>query len=86
MRLPVQPTRFEIGAIVRVLDGPLAPLPCASVTAFRPCDDCIDLKTCPVRLIMVAARNAIANLLDHLTLAEMRGLPAASDLAQMYHI
>jgi hypothetical protein len=35
---------------------------------------------------MVAARNAIANVLDHLTLAEMRTLPAASDLAQMYHI
>jgi Rrf2 family protein len=76
---------IRIGAIVRVLDGPLAPLPCASITAFRPCDDCVDLKTCPVRLIMVAARNAIANVLDHLTLAEMRGLPAASDLAQMYH-
>ena len=31
---------IRVGAIVRALDGPLAPLPCASVTAFRPCDDC----------------------------------------------
>src|SRR6516164_5507466 len=68
---------IRIGAIVRVLDGPLAPIPCASVTAYRPCDDCRDLKTCPVRMIMVAARNAIANVLDHLSLAEMRGLPAS---------
>ena len=77
---------IRIGAIIRVLDGPLAPIPCASVTAYRPCDDCRDLKTCPVRMIMVAARNAVANVLDHLSLAEMRGLPASSDLAQMYHI
>ncbi len=60
---------IQVGKIVRVLDGPLAPLPCASVTAFRPCDDCRDLKTCAVRLIMIDARNAIANVLDNRTLA-----------------
>src|ERR1700756_4149387 len=42
------PADIRVGAIVRALDGPLAPLPCASVTAFRPCDDCFDLKTCAV--------------------------------------
>ena len=52
---------IRVGAIVRVLDGPLAPISCASVTAFRPCGDCDDLTTCPVRLIMVEARNAIAD-------------------------
>jgi Rrf2 family protein len=76
---------IRIGAIVRALDGPLAPIPCASVTAFRPCEDCNDLQTCPVRLIMVNARNALANVLDNLTLAEMRGLSPASDLASMHH-
>ncbi len=65
---------IRVGAIVRALDGPLAPIPCASVTAYRPCDDCADLKTCPVRLIMLDARNAIANVLDNRTLAEMRAL------------
>ena len=35
---------IRVGAIVRALDGPLAPIPCASVTAFRPCDDCADLE------------------------------------------
>ena len=37
-----------------------------------PCADCGDLKTCAVRLIMIEARNAIASVLDHRTLAEMR--------------
>ena len=77
---------IRIGAIVRVLDGPLAPIACASVTAYRPCADCADLKTCAVRQVMVEARNAIANVLDHRTLAEMRALTDAPELAEMYHI
>src|SRR5580704_1083663 len=77
---------IRVGAIVRALDGPLAPIPCASVTAFRPCDDCSDLKICAVRLIMIEARNAIANVLDNRTLAEMRMLTNPRDLAEMYHI
>ena len=80
------PHEIAVGAIVRALDGPLAPIPCASVTAFRPCDDCRDLKTCPVRLVMVDARNAIANVLDRCTLAEMRARSSAEGRALMYHI
>ena len=68
------------------LDGPLAPIPCASVTAFRPCEDCGDLKTCSVRLIMVEARNAIANVLDRCTLADMRARSSVADRTLMYHI
>jgi Rrf2 family protein len=77
---------IRVGAIVRALDGPLAPIPCASVTAFRPCEDCGDLKSCSVRLIMVEARNAIASVLDHCTLAEMRARSSAEDRTLMYHI
>jgi Rrf2 family protein len=77
---------IRVGAIVRALDGPLAPIPCASVTAFRPCGDCGDLSTCAVRLIMVEARNAIANVLDQRTLAELRTLSRPSELVAMYHI
>jgi Rrf2 family protein len=77
---------IPVGAIVRALDGPLAPIPCASVTAFRPCDDCGDLASCPVRLVMVDARNAIANVLDRCTLAEMRARSFRDDRAPMHHI
>ena len=72
-------TDIRVGAIVRALDGPLAPISCASVTAFRPCADCRDLQTCPVRLIMIEARNAIADVLDNRTLADMRALAAPAD-------
>jgi Rrf2 family protein len=77
---------IRVGAIVRALDGPLAPIPCASVTAFRLCEDCEDLKSCSVRLIMVEARNAIASVLDHTTLAEMRARSSADNRMLMYHI
>ena len=77
---------ITVGAIIRVLDGPLAPIPCASVTAFRACDDCGDLRACAVRIIMIEARNAIADVLDRRTLAELRTLTNPPELAGMYHI
>lgn len=64
------PDEIKIGAVVRALDGPLAPIPCASRTAFRPCDDC-DTEVCSVRLVMVDVRDAMANILDNTTLAQM---------------
>ena len=77
---------IRVGAIVRAIDGPLAPIACASVTAFRLCDDCADRKSCSVRLIMVEARNAIADVLDQRTLAEMRARTDPFEMAHMYHI
>ena len=80
------PHEIRVGAIVRTLDGPLAPLPCASVTAYRACDDCADLRTCPVRLVMLDARNAIANVLDNRTLAELRVESGQDEAETMYYI
>ena len=77
---------IRVGAIIRVLDGPLAPIACASVTAFRPCTDCDDLAACAVRLVMIEARNAIADVLDNRTLAELRARANPRELADMYHI
>lgn len=57
-----------IGQIVRTLDGPLAPIRCASQTAFEACDDCRDPATCRVRHSMSLVRDAIAGVLDTMTL------------------
>lgn len=62
-----------VGAIVRALDGPLAPIACASRTAYQPCDDCDDLTACAVRLTMLEVRDAMAEVLDRLSLADMAG-------------
>jgi len=68
---------IRVGHVVRVLDGPLAPIACASRTAYQRCDDCADERKCAVRLMMLEVRNAMATILDHRTLAEMRELAGA---------
>lgn len=62
---------IQVGHVVRVLDGPLAPFPCASRTRYERCEDC-DIETCQVRHIMLDVRNAIAEVLDQTSLAQMR--------------
>lgn len=65
------PKDISLGSIVRTLDGPLAPIGCASRTAFQPCEDCADLDTCPVRLIMTDVRDAMSRVLDATSLADL---------------
>jgi Rrf2 family protein len=77
---------ISVGEIVRILDGPLAPIDCASRTRYRPCRDCSDIAHCTVRLMMAEVREAIARVLDGRTLAEMRALGAAEIDGLTYHI
>lgn len=63
-------SEISIGQIVRVLDGPLAPISCVSKTAYRKCDDCKDEKTCEIRKIMQKVRDATAKILDGTTLED----------------
>lgn len=69
-----QPEQIIIGDIIRALDGPLAPLPCASKTRYQPCDDCGDVERCAIRLIMQEAQRALSEVLDSCTLAQARSL------------
>lgn len=64
------PDQITLGQIVRVLDGPLAPIRCVSKTAYEPCA-CPDEATCGLRLVMLDVRNAIAGILDGTTLADV---------------
>ncbi len=62
--------QITFGEIIRITDGPLAPIACASVTAYRRCDDCEDEKTCAIRKIMRGVRDAMSAILDTVTLAD----------------
>lgn len=64
------PAEMTLGEIVRVLDGPLAPIRCVSQTAYEPCN-CPDENTCGLRLVMLDVRNAIAAIIDHTTLQDV---------------
>jgi Rrf2 family protein len=65
------PSKITIGSIIRVMEGPLAPLPCASETAYRACDDCVDVEHCGTRIVMRQVRDAIAGILDQTTLEQV---------------
>lgn len=70
-----------VGHVLRVLEGPLAPIPCASRTGYVPCQDCKDETRCAVRLTMLEVREAIVSVLDSKSLADLRrmgGLPAVT--------
>jgi Rrf2 family protein len=64
-----EPERISFADIIRHIDGPLALAPCASRTAYRPCAECVDVETCTLRPTLLAARDAIAYVLEHTTLA-----------------
>ena len=64
------PEEITLGQIVRILDGPLAPTRCVSQMAYEPCG-CPDEETCGLRMVMLDVRNAIADILDNTTLADV---------------
>jgi Rrf2 family protein len=61
---------ITFGQVVRIMDGPLAPLACVSVNYYRRCDECHDEQTCEIRKVMRRVRDAIANELDGTSLAQ----------------
>jgi Rrf2 family protein len=61
---------ITLGQVVRLLDGPLAPISCVSQMAYERCV-CEDEATCGLRLAMLDVRNAIADILDKTTLADV---------------
>lgn len=65
------PEMISLGEVIRVLDGPLAPLPCVSQTAYKKCDDCEDESTCGIRLVMWQVREETARILDGTNLAQV---------------
>jgi Rrf2 family protein len=63
-------SEITLGQIFRVLDGPVAPIKCVSQMAYETCG-CPDEETCGLRLVMGDVRNAIADILDNTTLADV---------------
>lgn len=64
------PGEITVGQVIRILDGPLAPIGCVSKTAYQKCRDCpyADKAECPVQHVMGPVRDAIAGILDNCTL------------------
>ena len=66
------PDRLTLGQVIRILDGPLAPIGCVSKTAYQKCRTCpyARRKRCPLQSAMAEVRNAVAGILDNYTLTD----------------
>jgi Rrf2 family protein len=62
---------ITFGEVIRVLEGPLAAVPCVSQTAYSECSECIDEVSCGVRLAMKEVRDATAAILDNTSLSDV---------------
>src|ERR1700742_1187130 len=64
------PKEISLGQVIRLIDGPLAPISCVSVTAYERCT-CPDEAHCGLRMLMLDVRNAIARILDRYVLGDV---------------
>lgn len=69
--LAKRPEQITLAQIIRILDGPIAPVPCLSLTAYRRCEGCVDENTCGIRLVLKDVHRAQLDILEKTTLADL---------------
>jgi Rrf2 family protein len=62
--------QITFGEVLRIVDGPIAPLPCLSRTAYRRCADCHSERSCEVRRVFSDVAESARLVLDQMTIAE----------------
>jgi Rrf2 family protein len=70
-RLTRSPEEIFVGEVSRLVDGPLAPAPCASVTQHQTCNWCQDEASCVLRSVWMDVREAVANVMDSVSFGEL---------------
>lgn len=68
------PQSITLSSLLRILDGPIAPVPCLSRTAYARCEGCRSEATCGVRLILREAHEATLRVLESQTLSDLARL------------
>ena len=80
------PQELTLGKILRAIDGPLAPVPCVSASAYEPCEDCPSEGDCLIRIAMKEVREAISRVLDLKTLDKLLLQGSRTAQEPMFHI
>ncbi|WP_034658386.1 Rrf2 family transcriptional regulator [Chelativorans sp. J32] len=65
-----KPSEITFGEVLRIIDGPIAPLPCLSRMAYRRCEDCAEEEACEVRRVFARVAAATRDVLDGTTIAD----------------
>ncbi|TBW30316.1 Rrf2 family transcriptional regulator [Gramella sp. KN1008] len=66
-----EPEEIKMTSVIRVLEGPIAMVPCVSLNYYEKCDDCPDEKTCSVHKLLIQVRDATLNILGENTLRDI---------------
>ncbi len=77
--IAADPSTVSLGRVIRLLDGALAPLGCVSLRYYEPCS-CVDEATCPLRDVMIDVRDAMLEILDEQTLADLAARPGRASI------
>ncbi|SNR45111.1 transcriptional regulator, BadM/Rrf2 family [Lutibacter agarilyticus] len=64
-----QPEDIKISSIIRMLEGPIAMLPCVSLNYYQKCDDCTSEERCSLNILMAEVRDSTLKILENKTLA-----------------
>jgi len=79
--LLLPPALISLGAVIRTLTGPMAPLPCLSRTAYQRCAECADETTCAPRLLMADVHAETLRIVDGTSLADLLTRLDAAELS-----
>ncbi|MBT8180028.1 MAG: Rrf2 family transcriptional regulator [Eudoraea sp.] len=65
------PGEIPMTAVIRVLEGPIAMVPCVSLNFYEKCDDCPDENKCTVHKLMLQVRDSVLEVYRNNTLADL---------------
>jgi Rrf2 family protein len=80
------PKGIMLGEVMRILEGPLAPLPCLSKSAYHKCEECRDEQHCGIRIVMKDVYEAQTRILDQTSLQDMIDRACKTKQTEMYYI
>lgn len=66
-----EPNRLKMSTILRILEGPIAMIPCVSINFYEKCEDCPDEEICTINTLMKAVRESTLGVLNENTLADL---------------
>ena len=65
------PSEIKMSSILRILEGPIAMVPCVSLNFYEKCEDCPDEDICTVNALMTEVRDSTLGILNNNTLADL---------------
>ena len=66
-----EPKAIKMASVMRILEGPIAMLPCVSLNFYEKCNDCPDEKTCTIHNLMIEVRDSALRIFDNKSLADL---------------